>query len=269
VSDLDAVPISPAATVMIIRLGQDEPGDDGVPEGIHAGIPRGVPTGVPRGVEVFMLRRTLNAAFGRGMYVFPGGRVEAADGVDVELAHRLAAIRECFEEAGVLLAHTPGTLATITDGHPALAARRGVHDGSIDLLTLCAEHGLTPATEQLAWVGHWISPKGETRRFDTRFYVVPAPPGQSSVHDDNETIASLWIRPADALERQRAGELTMLPPTIANLQFLAQFDTVDDVMDAARSMPPPPTIMPKLRRDEHGKLTGVSLPGDPDFESLA
>ena len=93
----DEVPVRPAATVMIIR---DADGS---------------------GLEVFMLRRTLNAAFASGMYVFPGGRVETADGADVEQAHRLAAIRECFEEAGILLAHTPGTFETITDGHAALA----------------------------------------------------------------------------------------------------------------------------------------------------
>jgi 8-oxo-dGTP pyrophosphatase MutT (NUDIX family) len=106
----DEVPVRPAATVMIIRDAE-------------------------RGIEVFMLRRTLKAAFGSGMYVFPGGRVEASDGDDLERAHRLAAVRECFEEAGILLAHTPGTFETITDGHRALAERSGVYDGSVDLLT--------------------------------------------------------------------------------------------------------------------------------------
>lgn len=102
----------------------------------------------------------------------------------------------------MLLAHTPGTMQTIADGHPALAERGGVHDGSVDLLTLCEHHGLEPAIEQLVWVAHWVTPKCEgTRRFDTRFYLVPAPAGQSSAHDDNETIASLWVNPADALQR--------------------------------------------------------------------
>lgn len=244
--DPAAVPVRPAATVMIIRDAEDG-----------------------SGVEVFMLRRTLNAVFGSGMYVFPGGRVETADGDDVERAHRLAAIRECFEEAGVLLAHTPGTFATITDGHPALAERAGVHHGSVDLLQLCADHGLEPAIEQLVWVAHWITPKGEgARRFDTRFYMVPAPPGQTSVHDDNETIASLWTRPADALRRQAAGELTMMPPTITNLQFLSQFDTVADAMEMARTLPPPRCILPKIKFDADGDIAGISMPDDPDYDSL-
>ena len=221
------------------------------------------------GIEVFMLRRTLNAVFGSGMYVYPGGRVEATDGDDIDRAFRLAAIRECFEEAGVLLAHTPGTFETITDGHPALAARVGVHDGSIDLLTLCQQHDLQPAIEQLVWVAHWITPKGESsRRFDTRFYLVPAPPGQTSTHDDNETIASLWTRPADALQRQADGELTMMPPTITTLQMLLPFTSVAQAMATSRTWPMPRCVLPKLRLDAEGKLIGIAMPDDADYDTL-
>jgi 8-oxo-dGTP pyrophosphatase MutT (NUDIX family) len=239
-----SAPIRPAATVMLLRNG------DG-----------------PTGIEVFMLRRTLAAAFGSGMYVFPGGKVEAADGDDVELAHRLAAIRECFEEAGVLLAHTSAG-EHVSDGHPVLAARTAVHDGTVDLVSLCDLHELVPAIDELVWVSHWITPRGEGRRFDTRFYVAPAPAEQSSVHDDHETIASLWVDPADALARQSAGELTMMPPTITNLRMLAGFASVDAAMDAARTMPPPTCVLPKLRRDDAGVLVGVSMPGDADYDSL-
>jgi 8-oxo-dGTP pyrophosphatase MutT (NUDIX family) len=243
----DEVPVRPAATVMIIRDAA---------------------TGEP-GIEVFMLRRTLKAAFGSGMYVFPGGRVEASDGDDLERAHRLAAVRECFEEAGILLAHTPGTFETITDGHLALAERAGVYDGSVDLLALCAEHGLEPAIEQLVWVAHWITPKGESpRRFDTRFYLVPAPAGQTSTHDDNETIASLWVSPREALERQAAGELTMMPPTIASLEFIARFDDVEAAMEAARALPTPSSITPKLRLGADWSFVGISIPGDADYDEL-
>jgi len=238
------VPIRPAATVMLVR---DIDGE--------------------AGVEVFMLRRTLAAAFGSGMYVFPGGRVETADGADLEAAHRLAAIRECFEEAGVLLAHHSTTGDTVVDGHPVLAARNGVYDGSLDLVALCTEHSLVPATEQLAWVSHWITPVGESRRFDTRFYLAPAPAGQSSTHDDNETIASLWIRPGEALARQAAGELTMMPPTIKNLRFLAEFENVAHAMEVAATMPPPECILPKIRFVD-GAIAGVVLPGEPGYDEL-
>jgi 8-oxo-dGTP pyrophosphatase MutT (NUDIX family) len=239
------VPIRPAATVMLVRDLDDRDG-----------------------VEVFMLRRTLAAAFGSGMYVFPGGRVETSDGADLDQAHRLAAIRECFEEAGVLLAHDT-TGQTVTDGHPALAARVGVHDGSVDLTALCAEHALAPAIEAMAWVSHWLTPIGEQRRFDTRFYLVPAPAGQHSTHDDNETIASLWIEPVEALRRQQAGELVMMPPTIKNLQFLAGFASVAAAMAAGHAMPPPERILPKIRFDESGRIVGVVLPDEPGYDELA
>jgi 8-oxo-dGTP pyrophosphatase MutT (NUDIX family) len=221
-SQQEPVPVRPAATVMLVRDREDG----------------------ASGVEVFMLRRTLNAAFGSGMYVFPGGKVETHDGEDVERAHRLAAIRECFEEAGVLLA------------------------GDVDLLELCAEHGLTPAIEQLAWVAHWITPKGEgARRFDTRFYLAPAPAGQHSVHDDNETIASMWVSPTDALARAQAGELMMMPPTVANLRFIADFATVADAMTAANELPAPPCILPKIVFVD-GKIAGIKLPGEPGYDEI-
>jgi 8-oxo-dGTP pyrophosphatase MutT (NUDIX family) len=202
------------------------------------------------------------------MYVFPGGRVEASDGEDIDHAHRVAAIRECFEEAGVLLA-LDGDGRHVSDGHVALDARQAVYDGSIDVLDLCREHGLELAVDELAFVSHWITPKGETaRRFDTRFYVAPAPPEQDHTHDDNETIDSLWISPAAALERQAKGELVMMPPTTANLRFLAGFSTVDDAMAESARMPPPPCILPKIRRDESGHIVGVALPGDDDYDDL-
>lgn len=244
--DPTTVPIKPAATVMLVR---------------------DVESGTGTGVEVFMLRRTLNAVFGSGMYVFPGGRVETSDGTDIDRAHRLAAIRECYEEAGVLLAHDADG-ATVVDGHEALGERIGVNDGSVDLEQLCRRHGLTLGLDDLVWVSHWVTPVREARRFDTRFYLVPAPAGQHSVHDDTETIASLWIRPADALEREERGELNMMPPTIFILKFLVGFSSVVDAMDGARALPSPEVILPRVRWDADGKPLGVSIPGDDDYDSL-
>ena len=100
----------------------------------------------PEGIEVFMLRRTTAAAFAGGMYVFPGGKVDAADG-DGDEGYVIAAIRECYEEAGVLLA-TDANGAMVADGHPALAHRQAVYDGDVDLRALCAEHHLLPAIKQ-------------------------------------------------------------------------------------------------------------------------
>ncbi|HSB86599.1 MAG TPA: NUDIX domain-containing protein [Ilumatobacteraceae bacterium] len=236
------VPAKPAATVLLLRDSAD-------------------------GLEVFMLRRTMSAAFARGMYVFPGGKVDEADG-EGDLGYLVAAIRECYEEAGVLLAHdSDGNM--VFDGHPALAQRHAVHAGTIGLLQLCAEHGLTPATGDLAWVSHWITPIGESdRRFDTRFFVAAAPHGQSSRHDDTETIASEWVRPHDALRRAAERELTMMPPTISNLEAIADYPTAADAMSWARRQQRPTAILPRLRRNAEGRLSGISLPWDEDYADL-
>ena len=219
------------------------------------------------GIEVFMLRRTTRAAFAGGMYVFPGGKVDEADGRG-DPGYVIAAIRECFEEAGVLLA-TDAQGIMIADGHPALARRHAVHDGTIELLELCREHQLRPATPGLVWVSRWITPIGESsRRFDTRFFIAVAPPSQTSRHDDNETIASTWIRPRDALQREADGDLTMMLPTIKSLEYLGLHRDSASVMASARRLERPVPIEPRLRRNPAGRISGVSLPGDDDYADL-
>ncbi|MEY4173553.1 MAG: hypothetical protein RI900_718 [Actinomycetota bacterium] len=238
---VDEIPVRPAATVMLLR-------------------------DVPAGLEVFMLRRTISAAFAGGMYVFPGGRVDEADG-EGDAAYAMAAVRECFEECGVLLARDADG-NDVSDGHPALAHRHGVHDGSVDVRELAAEHGLTLSLDDLVWMSHWITPKGEAaRRFDTRFFMVASPPAQHSQHDDSETVASMWVRPADALEAGSRGELQLMPPTVANLQFLAAHDNVAAAMEAARTVGTPPCILPKIRMVD-GRVAGIAMPGDADYDSL-
>jgi 8-oxo-dGTP pyrophosphatase MutT (NUDIX family) len=266
--DPRAVPVRDAATVMLIRDGT-------------------------RGVEVFMLRRTLSAVFASGMYVFPGGAVDEADRsaevgaccdglTDAEasrqleiagggLAYWIAAIRECFEEAGVLLARQP-------DGHPVrfdepaveqryLAHRAAVHAGDRRLVQLCALEGLRLATDDIHYVSHWITPIGERRRFDTRFFVARAPQAQEPLHDDHETIASLWVRPAEALAQAESGELAMIEPTTKNLELLVPYATADEALTALGSRGRPPTIRPKLRRNSEGRVE-VVLPGAPGFDAL-
>lgn len=238
----DDVPVRPAATVMLVR-------DSDV------------------GPEVFMLRRTTSAVFASGMYVYPGGKVDTADG-EGEDAYLVAAVRECYEEAGVLLVEEPdGSL--IADGHPALVHREAVHDGTVSIHALCDEHGLKMATDRMAYVAHWITPKGEApRRFDTRFFLAVAPPYQTSVHDDTETIASEWVRPADALQRSRDGQMGLMPPTTATLEFLAGFDTADEALAASREIGTPPLILPKIRWSDDGTMSGVAMPDDADYDSL-
>src|SRR3954452_11472821 len=238
------VPARPASTVMLLR-------------------------DVEGGVEVFMLRRTTAAVFAGGMYVFPGGRVDPADGEDgSDEAYAIAAIRECFEEAGVLLAADENG-AMITDDHPALAHRQAVYDGDVDLRALCVQHHLRPAVDALVWFSHWITPVGESsRRFDTRFFVATAPTSQLWQHDDNETIASEWVRPLDGLRRHAAGELGMMPPTMKSLEFLARHENAASALAEARRVGRPQPIQPRLRKDATGRIRGISLPGDEDYADL-
>lgn len=265
--DPTTVPVRDAATVMVVRDGAD-------------------------GLEVFMLRRTLDAVFAGGLYVFPGGAVDDADrrpeveGVcvgrtDAEasaildvplggLAYWVAAIRECFEEAGVLLAVDGDGVIRFDD--PPVAERfnghrHAVHDGTVRLVDLCGQEGLRLDAGGIEYVSHWITPVGERRRFDTRFFVARAPVAQEPLHDDRETIESLWIRPADALDAFERRELAMIPPTLANLRFLVEHDTADAALAAAAVLPPPVAIQPKLAVDEDGKVR-VVLPTDPDFDAL-
>jgi 8-oxo-dGTP pyrophosphatase MutT (NUDIX family) len=245
------------------------------------------------GPEVFMLRRTPNAAFVGGFFVFPGGAVDAADrAVDVEhvcdgltdseaseqlglesggLAFWVAAIRECFEEAGVLLARdASGEVVRFDDAEVAFRFsehRAGVHRGDSRLVDLCHVEGLRLVTDAIHYVSHWITQAGEPRRFDTRFFVAQAPEAQTPLHDDVETVASMWVRPRDALARCAAGELQLIQPTIKNLELLVPHATTDDVMAAAAAIVRPPTIEPRLRMDQ-GRIVGVVLPGEPGFDEL-
>ena len=253
------VPLRPAATVMLLR------------DHLHEGL------------QVFMLQRTRNAAFARGMYVFPGGRVDETDALmnlesvcdglgDTEasailglqsggLAYWVAAIRECFEEAGVLLAS--GIAAS---EHDYVAERAKVHAGERSMVELCRRWGATLQPARLHYVSHWVTPVGESRRFDTRFFLAPAPPDQAATHDDVETVDSLWISPTEALRRHGRRELAMIPPTIANLEMIAKHATVADACSAAAAMPRPSVIEPRLRVDADGRVIGVVLPGETGFD---
>ena len=264
----DKTALRPAATVMLIR--DIENGE----------------------FEVFMLQRTLNAAFAGGMYVFPGGRVDELDGIEEleqlcdglddkhasgllqipsgGLAYWVAAIRECFEEAGVLLARNSQTKQLVAFDEPAIIqrfdeARLKIHDSSLSVIDLCLSENLSLVTESIHYVSHWITPVGEARRFDTRFFVARAPESQEPLHDSQETIASLWVRPQDALDKLARGDLAMFPPTSENLKFLANFKTTAEVLAAAKKVSNPVAILPRLRTNSDGKVIGVLMPGDPGY----
>jgi 8-oxo-dGTP pyrophosphatase MutT (NUDIX family) len=240
----------------------------------------------PRGLEVFVLRRTASAAFAAGSYVFPGGRVDEADGAAAiedfcvglddgaasaalgldrgGLAYWVAAVRECFEEAGVLLARRRDSGPPRHD----VGDRRAVHAGKLSMAELCRRHDLVLDLAGIRYVAHWVTPVGESRRFDTRFFLAAAPSGQDGRHDDAELVDSRWVRPADALADAEAGNLLMLPPTIANLRTLASSGSVAEALAAADAEGPPSCIRPRMRRDESGRVIGIALPGDADYDAL-
>ena len=264
-TDLPIVPLRDAATVLLVRDGLD-------------------------GLEVFMLRRNLKSDFVGGAYVFPGGAVDPDDRsaapeqwcrgrTDPEASTRLgvpagglafwvAAIRESFEESGYLLAYGPdGDLVSLTEPDVAerfVDHRRAVDGGQRSLVEVCETEDLRLAVDTMWYFGRWVTPEGAPRRYDTRFFLAAAPPHQTPVHDDREVIANVWIRPAEALERQQAGEFSMLPPTIASLKALLASTTAAEALAAAAEVVDIPTMQPRVIMDDGG--VRIVMPGDPEWD---
>jgi len=236
-------------------------------------------------LEVLMLRRSLASPFVSGAHVFPGGAVDQED-ADPELltrcagrsdddasallglasgglAYWVAAFRECFEEAGVLVATGPdGQPLTFEDPsveQSFVEHRRALNDRRCSFLDVCRAERLTLPADQVFYVGHWITPEGPPRRYDTRFFVARAPNGQTAVHDDFETIEHLWISPADALARHSEGDLTLILPTIWNLQVLSSYESTGALFDELSSAGPGGVVRPVLIEDERGPRIIASL----------
>lgn len=263
--DPTTVEVCPAATVMLVR-DLDDAEDPGI--------------------EVFMLRRTTKTSFAAGMYVFPGGRVDGADGADEiapfceglddadasaqlnldsgGLAYWVASVRECFEEAGLLLAERRDGMPLDLHDHD----RHAIHDGTMSMAELCHRDDLVLNLSTTHYVAHWVTPFGERRRFDTRFFLAEAPPNQEGLHDDKETIDSLWVQPSEALRMHADRELMMLPPTIASLKFLEPHRTSADAVAAGEAAGPPPRILPKIKFSPEGKMIGIAMPWDPGYDEL-
>jgi len=198
-----------------------------------------------QGLEVFMVRRSLRLVFAGGAHVFPGGAVDDADreiAEDSSMAFKVAAVRECFEEAGFLLAiDATGELVRLDD--PTTAERfsryrREITNGQLSLADVCADEGLRLAVDGMHYVSRWITPEGAPRRFDTRFFVGAAPERQTPLHDAEETIAHEWVRPADVLARYRGGEVDLMTPTERSLEWLDGEASVANVLAAAASSGP-------------------------------
>ena len=197
----------------------------------------------PNGVEVLMTRRSMTASFAPGAYVFPGGGIDAADALahsqstrrtnqsDLHLAQAIAAIRESFEELGVLLArHADGRYANTED----VASL----DRQAPFAAQCQQRGLTLLGGDVFVLAHWIADRDLARRFDVPFLVARMPEGQEPVADEAEQFEPSWVSPFDALTRHAEGRFFIIFPTIRTLQRLQAYATVDAVLQACASGQP-------------------------------
>ncbi|MEE9437139.1 MAG: NUDIX hydrolase [Candidatus Adiutricales bacterium] len=242
--------------------------------------------------EIFLMRRHRNQSFMGSAYVFPGGRLDKADtgrqltaysqglaaeeaaarlnerDLDHDLALGLffAAIRETFEEAGVLLAvPASGGVLDFKDqetGSRFEAYRRKIHDQEMTLKDLAEEEELVYALDLLTPYSHWITPDIESKRFDTRFLLARMPKNQAPIHDSIEMTESLWVSPAKALAGFEAGEILLMPPTLKTIEELAEFSSLGHLFASASTK----EIYPILPQGEAGP-DGVilKLPIDPEY----
>lgn len=208
------------------------------------------------GIEVLLLRRAERGDHASSAWVFPGGVLDARDrewhrccsGLDDAQASRqlgmasggldyhVAAIRECFEESGLLFAHDARGALVSTHGKAGAEIghwRGPLHRGERSLAEFCERFGLSLAADRLVYYSRWVTPSVRAKRWDTRFFFVEAPPGQESAHDEVELVEQAWLRPADALARSES--LRLLTPTRTTLETIARFSKVADLLAYART----------------------------------
>jgi 8-oxo-dGTP pyrophosphatase MutT (NUDIX family) len=234
-------------------------------------------------IEVFMMVRHHQIEFNSGALVFPGGSVDAGDkeiiarpelytgGADLtesDLGFRIAAIRETFEESGILLARPNGSLnpvdaaraRTIADAH-----RIALCEHKIGFLDILADNGLQLALDALVPYAHWITPEGMPKRFDTWFFLAAAPPDQLGAHDGRESTDSIWVSPREAVEGGESGRFKLPFPTTRNLIRLAKQPTVNSALAHARELPIV-TVMPTMSKTETGRQLRIPLEAGYDGE---
>ncbi len=238
------------------------------------------------GMEVLLLRRAVHASdHSSDAYVFPGGVVDAGDrrghavcaGLDDDDASRrlqlpeggldyyVAAIRECFEETGILLADDADG-ATLDDArlHAMRTQRDALHDGKTDIASLCSRFDVRLTPRHLHYLSHWVTPLSLPKRFDTRFFLATLPAGQQVEVDGLETAAHRWMRPHYALTH--ADQLRLLPPTRKLLQWLDGMATLDNAVSAADALQTIPRIQPRLAQGKRGRWP--ITPDDPAWAEL-
>jgi 8-oxo-dGTP pyrophosphatase MutT (NUDIX family) len=242
--------------------------------------------------ELFLMRRHSNQSFMGGACVFPGGRLDETDcdprlhscltGLPAGSAGRFlqepnipedravglyaAAVRETFEEAGVLIARSSsGKIVDLTDPATAdrfRAYRRALHEGKIDLMEIARREKICFAMDLLVPCAHWITPEIESKRFDTRFFLAWLPDSQAPVHDNLELVESRWITPEEALRLHRGREILLMPPTLKIMEELNASRTADELFAKTRRLEIH-AILPQPF-SENGTF-GVKLPHDSEY----
>jgi 8-oxo-dGTP pyrophosphatase MutT (NUDIX family) len=254
---------SPAATLVLLR---DRPGG---------------------GVECLLMRRHLKSKFAAGDFVFPGGKLEADDlpedaaawcrGFDAAAAARrldlegaphaalgfwIGAIRETFEEAGLLLALGAEGRDVTVDAPRFADYRRACQRDNRAFWTMVRAERLQLATDRVVYFAHWITPEEQPLRFDTRFFAAPAPPGQEPTGDDHEMTDLKWLTPQEAVEAQRRGEITLRNPTVKNLLLFDGARDTAHALDRVRDREVK-TIRPRIVME--GDQRRVLMPGDAGY----
>jgi len=273
----NSVPIRPASTVVMLRKARVPPS----PGPLETDA-RDEP------FEVFMVRRSFRSEFVGGAYVFPGGAVDSSDSdlsafflglSDEDASARLAldhgglrwyaaAARELFEEAGVLLAAHANSAPIDPSSDPGLASqlvewRRRLNAKEATFADVLEALGVFLDINQLHFFSHWVTPPGQPRRYDTRFFLCEMPAAQKPLHDGVETTDSLWITPRDALQAATEGRMTIIFPTLKNLELLASRGGIKQTIAWAKQHTPR-VVKPRVAMEEG--FVRILIPGDPGYE---
>lgn len=234
-------------------------------------------------IEVFMMVRHYEIDFNSGALVFPGGSVDKGDqeiiarpelysggeGLDASaLSFRIAAIRETFEESGILLARPRGS-NTLVDakwaGEIEAANRASLCEGKTTFLKVLTDNGILLALDELVPYAHWITPEIAPKRFDTWFFLAVAPPEQVGAHDGKESTDSIWVSPREALAGGESGRFKLPFPTTRNLVRLGKQPGVQAALDDSRGRPIM-TVMPEVTKTSTGRQLRIPLEAGYDGE---
>lgn len=252
-SEKEQKPLIPSATIMLLRDG-------------HAGL------------EVFMVVRHHQIDFASGALVFPGGKLDEGDRdplvrarchcagevSDENLAIQVGAIREAFEECGVLLAR-PRDASGFVEGarlRDLEPWRDDLHKGRVSMAEFLDKEDLSLACDALVPFAHWITPKMMPKRFDTHFYLAAAPADHVAVHDGHESVDSVWIRPADALRDAEEKKRTIIFPTRMNVEKVGRSASVTQALEAARASRIV-TVEPEVSKAGEGAV--LRIPAEADY----